>query len=90
MTSSQLIPEPGALTVDTGGGMRGRTGSYDKRLCDMHWVYRDRSAFEATVAKHGEDYLVYRVAEHRNSTDRVHRSSARAHSNPAATATSTP
>ena len=46
--------------------MQGRTGSYDKRLRDMRNVYRDRAAFEAAVAQHGEDFLVYRVEEHRN------------------------
>ena len=67
MTSSpEPVPEPGALSIDTRGGMRGRTGSYDKRLGDMHGVYRDRPAFDAAVARHGADHLVYRVEEHRN------------------------
>jgi hypothetical protein len=35
--------------------MRGRTGSYDKRLRDMRNVYRDGAAFEAAVAEEGED-----------------------------------
>jgi glucose-6-phosphate isomerase, archaeal len=32
----------------------------------MRNVYRDSAAFEAAVAQHGEDLLVYRVEEHRN------------------------
>ena len=46
--------------------MQGKTGSYDKRLRDMRNVYRDSAAFEAAVAQHGEDFLVYRVEEHRH------------------------
>jgi glucose-6-phosphate isomerase, archaeal len=66
MTSSVAVPEPGALSVGTDGSMQGRTGSYDKQLRDMRSVYRDSAAFEAAVAQHGEDFLVYRVEEHRN------------------------
>ena len=66
MTSSLSVPEPGALSIDPGGAMRGRTGSYEKRLGDMHGVYRDRAALEAAVAAHGAEHLVYRVDEHRN------------------------
>jgi Glucose-6-phosphate isomerase (GPI)/KDPG and KHG aldolase len=66
MTSSTPVPEPGALSIGTDGSMQGRTGSYDKRLRDMRNVYRDSLAFEAAVAQHGEDFLVYRVEEHRN------------------------
>jgi glucose-6-phosphate isomerase, archaeal len=65
MTS--LAPEPGALTIDPDGGMRGRTGGYDKRLGDMGGVYRDAAAYAAAVAEHGADHLVYRVEEHRNA-----------------------
>jgi glucose-6-phosphate isomerase, archaeal len=64
MTS--LVPEPGALTIDPAGGMRGRTGGYDKRLGEMRGVYRDTDSYIAAVAEHGEDHLVYRVEEHRN------------------------
>jgi glucose-6-phosphate isomerase len=32
----------------------------------MRNVYRDSAAFEAAVPRHGEDFLVYRVEEHRN------------------------
>ncbi len=60
------VPEPGALTIDPAGGMRGRTGGYDKRLGEMRGVYRDTDAYTAAVAEHGEDHLVYRVEEHRN------------------------
>jgi len=28
MTSSPRVPEPGALAIDPGGALRGRTGSY--------------------------------------------------------------
>lgn len=66
MTSSLSVPEPGALSIDPGGAMRGRTGSYEKRLGDMHGVYRDGAALEAAVAEHGAEHLVYRVDEHRN------------------------
>jgi glucose-6-phosphate isomerase, archaeal len=66
MTSSVAVPEPGALSIGTDGSMQGRTGSYDKRLRDMRNVYRDSAAFEAAVAQHGEDFLIYRVEEHRN------------------------
>lgn len=66
MTPSLSIPEPGELTIEPDGAMKGRTGSYDKRLGDMHGVYRDRVAFESAVAEHGEQELVYRVEEHRN------------------------
>ena len=66
MTSSPSVPAPGALSIDPGGAMRGRTGSYEKRLGDMHGVYRDRAAFAAAVARRGAEHLVYRVDEHRN------------------------
>ena len=66
MTSSTPLPEPGALAIGTDGSMQGRTGSYDKRLRDMRNVYRDSAAFEAAVAQHGEDFLVYRAEKHRN------------------------
>ncbi|HWM56524.1 MAG TPA: hypothetical protein VNO83_01720 [Pseudonocardia sp.] len=29
MTSSLRVPEPGALAIDPGGALRGRTGSYE-------------------------------------------------------------
>ena len=67
MTTSLSVPEPGALSIGVDGGVRGRTGSYEKRLGDMHGVYRDHVAFGAAVAEHGADHLVYRVEEHRNS-----------------------
>ena len=67
MTSSVAVPEPGALSIGTDGIMQGRTGSYDKQLRDMHNVYRDSAAFDAAVAQHGEDFLVYRVEERRRS-----------------------
>jgi glucose-6-phosphate isomerase len=66
MTSPWPAPEPGVLTIDTAGGMDGRTGGYDKRLGDMRGVYRDAAAYGAAVAERGEDHLVYRVEEHRN------------------------
>ena len=67
MTSSLSVPEPGALSIDRGGAMRGRTGSYEKRLGDMHGVYRDHAAVAAAIAQHGAEHLVYRVEEHRNT-----------------------
>jgi len=66
MTSSLRVPEPGALAIDPGGALRGRTGSYEKRLGDMQGVYRDRDAFAAALAEHGAQHLVYQVEEHRN------------------------
>jgi glucose-6-phosphate isomerase, archaeal len=60
------VPEPGALTIDAGGAMAGRTGYYEKCLGDMAGVYRDERAFDAAVAEHGADHLVYRVEEHRS------------------------
>src|SRR5688500_4295105 len=60
------VPEPGALTIDAGGAMVGRTGFYEKCLGDMAGVYRDERAFGAAVAEHGADHLVYRVEEHRS------------------------
>lgn len=66
MTSSVAVPEPGALSIGSDGTMQGRTGTYDKRLRDMRDVYRDSAAFEASLAQHGEDCLIYRVEEHRN------------------------
>ena len=59
------VPEPGALTIDAGGAMDGRTGAYEKRLGDMTGVYRDADAFASAVAERGADHLVYRVEEHR-------------------------
>ena len=66
MTSSVVVPEPGALSIGTDGSMQRRTEGYDERLRDMRNVYRDSAAFEAAVAQHGEDLLFYRVEEHRN------------------------
>ena len=66
MTSSMPVPEPGALSIGTDGTSQGRTGSYDKRLRDMRNVYRDSAAYEAAIAQHGKDSLVYRVEETRN------------------------
>ncbi|MCU1663928.1 MAG: Glucose-6-phosphate isomerase [Pseudonocardia sp.] len=66
MTSPWPPPEPGVLTIDTAGGMDGRTSGYDKRLSDMRGVYRDATAYAAAVAERGEDHLVYRVEDHRN------------------------
>jgi glucose-6-phosphate isomerase, archaeal len=59
-------PEPGALTIDPSGAMRGRTGGYEKHLGDMAGVYRDERAYAAAVAGHGADHVVYRVEEHRS------------------------
>ena len=65
MTTS-AVAAPGSLSIEPGGAMRGRTGSYEKRLGDMRGVYRDQAAFAAAVARHGAEHLVYRVDEHRN------------------------
>ena len=66
MTSCLSVPGPGALSIDPGGAMRGRTGSYEKRLRHMGGVYRDQAAYDAAVVRHGPEHLVYRVEEHRN------------------------
>lgn len=66
MTPSVAVPEPGALSIHSDGTMQGRTGTYDKRLRDMRDVYRDSAAFEASLAEHREDCLVYPLEEHRN------------------------
>ena len=66
MTTS-AVAAPGSLSIEPGGAMRGRTGSYEKRLGDMDGVYRDRGAYAAAVAEHGAELLVYRVEEHRNA-----------------------
>ncbi|OZM77461.1 glucose-6-phosphate isomerase family protein [Pseudonocardia sp. MH-G8] len=65
MTTFGPVPEPARLTIDVGGGMRGRTGGYDKRLGDMTGVYRDGEAHAGAVTERGADHLVYRVEEHR-------------------------
>lgn len=62
-------PDPGRLMVGPDGSLDGATGSYTKRLGDMAGVYRDRSAYEAQLAKHGADSVVYTVQEHRNVED---------------------
>ena len=66
MTTPAPVPGPGVLSIDAGGAMQGRTGSYEKRLGQMQGVYRDHAAYAAAVARHGPEHLVYRVEEHRN------------------------
>jgi hypothetical protein len=53
MTSSVAVPQLGPLSIGIDGSMQGRTGSYDKRLREMHNVYRDSAAYEAAVAQRG-------------------------------------
>jgi glucose-6-phosphate isomerase len=65
MASSMTAPEPGTLTIGTGGAVRGATGTYTKTLGDLDGVYRDTSAYAAAVRARGAQTLVYRVEDHR-------------------------
>jgi hypothetical protein len=48
------------------GARRAEPGATTSSSGNMRNVYRDSAAFEAAVPRHGEDFLVYRVEEHRN------------------------
>ncbi|MFE6996958.1 glucose-6-phosphate isomerase family protein [Microbacterium sp. NPDC057659] len=56
---------PVLLDVSATGGIEGRSRRYEKFQGDMAGVYRDDTAWEAAVAEHGADELVYWVDDHR-------------------------
>lgn len=55
------VDAPAKLSIFPDGRLEGNTGVYTKHLEDMAGVYRDTAAYEAAVAEHGGDHLVYRV-----------------------------
>lgn len=66
MTTAITVPDPGVLRIGVDGTLQGRSGSYDKRLGDLHGVYRDAEEYSVELDRLGADHLAYRVEEHRN------------------------
>ncbi|MBW9122428.1 cupin domain-containing protein [Microbacterium trichothecenolyticum] len=65
MSTHPVVDTPVLLEISNAGGITGRSRRYEKRLGDMQDVYRDQAAWEAAVAEHGADQLVYWVDDHR-------------------------
>ena len=55
------IDSPAKLAVFPNGELAGNNDIYTKHLADMTGVYRDSAAYDAAVAEHGGEELVYRV-----------------------------
>lgn len=55
------IDSPAKLAISPSGALTGNNGVYTKHLADMAGVYRDGTAYDAAVAAHGGEELVYRV-----------------------------
>ena len=55
---------PAALTIDSRGGIEGRSARYEVRLERLEGIYEDQVAYAEELAAVGPDHLVYWVDSH--------------------------
>lgn len=65
MSAVTDVDFPVPLMIAAAGGIEGRSRRYEKFRGDMAGVYRDETAWQASVDEHGADDLIYWVDDHR-------------------------